>query len=80
MGEITKRVQERRLKSYGHVMTSSEKISSLVIVYTNEVKVAMSRMKKGKETGMGGIPVDVWKCLGEEGIDMLCDLMQRIYE
>ena len=40
----------------------------------------MSRMKKGKETGMDRIPVDVWKCLGEEGIDMLCDLMQRIYE
>ena len=29
---------------------------------------------------MDGIPVEVWKCLGEEGIDMLWDLMQRIYE
>ena len=28
---------------------------------------------------MDGIPVEVWKCLGEEGIDMLWDLMQGIY-
>ena len=42
----------------------------------NEVKVAISRMKNGKATGMDGIPVEVWKCLGEEGIDMLWDLMK----
>ena len=46
----------------------------------NEVKVAISRMKNGKATGMEGIPVEVWKCLGEEGIDMLWDLMKGIYE
>ena len=46
----------------------------------NEVKVAISRMKNGKATGMDGIPVEVWKCLGDEGIDMLWDLMQGIYE
>ena len=27
-----------------------------------------------------GIPVEVRQCLGEEGIEMLWDLMQRIYE
>ena len=38
-------------------------------------------MEKGKTTGMGGIPVKVWKCLGEEGrTDLAWDLMQRIYE
>ena len=31
----------------------------------------LSRMKKGETTEMGGIPEDVWMCLGEEGIDML---------
>ena len=46
----------------------------------NGVKVAISRMKNGKATGMDGSPVDVWKCLGDEGIDMLCDLMKGIYE
>ena len=30
----------------------------------NEVKVAISRMKNGKATGMDGIPVDVLKCFG----------------
>ena len=29
---------------------------------------------------MDEIPVEVWKCLGEEGIDMLWDLMKGIYE
>ena len=46
----------------------------------NEVRVAISRMKNGKATGMDGIPVEFWKCLGEEGIDMLWDLMKGIYE
>ena len=45
-----------------------------------EAKVAISRMKNGKATGMYGIPVEVWKCLGEEGIDMLRNLMKVIYE
>ena len=39
----------------------------------DEVKVEISRMKNGKATGMDGIPVEMWKCLGEEGIDMLWD-------
>ena len=39
----------------------------------NEVKVAISQMKNGKATGMDGIPVEVWTCLEEEGIDMLWD-------
>ena len=29
---------------------------------------------------MDGIPVEVWKCLGEEWIDMLWGLIQGIYE
>ena len=39
----------------------------------NEVNVTLSGLdsKKGKITGMYGIPVEVWRCLGEEGIDML---------
>ena len=27
---------------------------------------------------MDGIPVEVWTCLGEEGIDMVWDMMQSI--
>ena len=44
-----------------------------------EVKLALMRMKDGKATGPDEIPVEAWKCLGEEGIDILWDLMQQIY-
>ena len=44
----------------------------------DEVKVAISRRKNGKSTGMDGIPVEVCKCLGEEEIDMLLDIAQGI--
>ncbi|XP_064111406.1 uncharacterized protein LOC135218890 [Macrobrachium nipponense] len=36
-----------------------------------EVKRALNKMKKGKAVGHYGIPAEVWKCLGEEGIDIL---------
>ena len=45
-----------------------------------QANVAISRMKNGKATGMDGIPVEAWKCLREEGIDMLWDLMNGVYE
>ena len=45
-----------------------------------EVKVALKRAKKGKAMGPDGIPVEVWKCMGDEGVDMLWDLQQKIYE
>ena len=37
-------------------------------------------MKLGKAMGPDGIPVEVWKSLGEEGVDMLLDLLQKIFE
>ena len=30
--------------------------------------------------GPDGIPVEVWKRLGEEGVDMLLDMLQKIFE
>ena len=33
----------------------------------DEIKVAISRMKNGKATGMDGIPVEVCKCLEKKG-------------
>ena len=35
-----------------------------------EVEVALKGMKHETETGPDGIPVAVWKILGEEGVDM----------
>ena len=46
----------------------------------NEVKVGISRMKTGKSSGIDGILVEVRKCLGEQGNDMLWDMVQRIYQ
>ena len=40
-----------------------------------EVEVALKGMKLGKAMGPDGIPVEVWKSLGEEGVDMLLDLL-----
>ncbi|XP_066947057.1 uncharacterized protein [Macrobrachium rosenbergii] len=43
-----------------------------------EVKKALKKMKNGKATGPDGVPPEVWKSLGEEGIDILWDLAKRI--
>ena len=45
-----------------------------------EVKEALKRMKKGKATGPDEIPAEVWKCLGDEGVDVLWDLLKKIHE
>ena len=45
-----------------------------------EVVKALARMKNGKAVGPDEIPVEVWKVLGEEGIDLLWDLFKKIYE
>ena len=45
-----------------------------------EVVKALARMKNGKAVGPDEIPVEVWKMLGEEGIDLLWDLFKKIYE
>ena len=45
-----------------------------------EVEVALTGMKHGKAMRPDGIPVEVWKSLGEEGVDKLLDLLQKIFE
>jgi len=45
-----------------------------------EVTEALTKLKNGKATGPDDIPAEVWKCLGDVGIDMLWDLMTKIYE
>ena len=55
-------------------------------INTEEVEVALKGMKNGKAIGPDGIPVEVWilwKRLGEEpeeGVDMLLDLLQKIFK
>ena len=45
-----------------------------------EVGVSLKGMKIGEAMGPDGIPMEVWKSLGEEGVDMLLDLLQKIFE
>ena len=45
-----------------------------------EVGVALKGVKDGKSMGQDGIPVEVWTSLGEEGDDMLLDMLQKIFE
>ena len=34
----------------------------------SEVKEALKRIKSGKVVGPDGIPIEVWRCLGEVGV------------
>ena len=45
-----------------------------------EVEKALKKMKNSKATGPDNIPVEAWKGLGEEGIDLLWDLMKKVYQ
>jgi hypothetical protein len=43
-----------------------------------EVKRALKNMKNGKATGPDEIQVEVWKCLGDKGIDILLELISTL--
>ena len=43
-----------------------------------EVKNALRRKKKGKAVGPDELPVEVWKCVGEMGIDFLTRLFNKL--
>ena len=46
----------------------------------DKVVVAVKGMKNGKAMGPDAIPVEVWKRLGEMGVDMLSDILRKIFE
>ena len=37
---------------------------------TDEIKEALRKMPNGKTEGTDEIPVEVWKCLGDEGLEL----------
>ncbi|KAI5697940.1 hypothetical protein M8J77_019127 [Diaphorina citri] len=41
---------------------------------------ALRSMKNGKATGPDGIPVEAWKSLGDEGVDVLTSMMKIFKE
>ena len=45
---------------------------------SREVKNALRRMKQGKAVGLDELPVEVWKCMGEMGIEFLTRLLNKL--
>ena len=45
-----------------------------------DVRSALKKMKNGKAVGPDNLPIEVWKCLGEEGITFLCKMLNKICE
>jgi len=45
----------------------------------DEIKEAMRKMPNEKAEGPDQIPVEVWKCLGEEGLEWLLELFNVIF-
>ena len=66
---------ERVLRGDGH-----SNYGPVTEITRAEVKVALAKMKNGKAVGPDGIPVEAWKALDEEGIDILWVLMRKIME
>ena len=55
----------------------AEVVNEEVNCVSREVKNALKRMKKGKVVGTNELPVEVWKCMGEMGIEFLTRLFNR---
>jgi len=45
-----------------------------------EVKGALRKKKSGRAIGPDLIPGDIWKCLGEKGLDWLTELLMLFLE
>jgi hypothetical protein len=48
-------------------------------IQESEVKYALKRMKGGKTMGPDGIPIEVWKTLGDVAIVWLTKLFNLIF-
>ena len=45
----------------------------------DEIKDSLRKMANGKVEGPDQIPMEVWKCLGEEGLKGLAELFNLIF-
>ena len=55
-----------------------EVVNEEVNCVSREVKNALRKMKKGKAVGPDELPVEVWKCMGEMGMNFLTRLFNRL--
>ena len=56
----------------------AEVVNEEVNCVSREVKNTLRKMKKGKAVGPDELPVEVWKCMGEMGIEFLSRLFNRL--
>ena len=49
-------------------------------IRTEEVNEALKKMKSGKAVGPDDLPIEVWRCMGEVGVQWLTRLFNRIFE
>ena len=47
-------------------------------VSREELKNALGRVKQVKAVGLEELPVEVWKCMGETGIEFLTRLLNKL--
>ncbi|KAK3511055.1 hypothetical protein QTP70_029373, partial [Hemibagrus guttatus] len=66
--------REKRVEGVNSVEQKVDKIRK------DEVRKALKGMKSGKAVGPDDIPVEVWKCLGEAGVEFLTSLFNRVLE
>ncbi|XP_068250373.1 uncharacterized protein [Palaemon carinicauda] len=66
---------DRLLREHGQV-----NIGMVIWFSRHEVINGLRKMKNGKATGPDMIPVEAWKAFGDEGMDILYDLMIKIFQ
>ena len=61
-----------------HILTVNDCLTSRIV--SEEVKLALKRMGRDKVVGPDQIPIFVWLCLGEDGVQWLTKLFNIIVE
>ncbi|WAH45029.1 hypothetical protein NZD89_29225 (plasmid) [Alicyclobacillus fastidiosus] len=64
----------------GHLSNSEGNVSYTFYrrISPNEIRQALKKMKNHKAVGPDNIPIEAWKCMGEEGISWLTKFFNAI--
>ena len=57
-----------------------DNLDEMEAITEDEVRSALKKMKNGKVVGPDNLPIEFWKCLGEEGTTFLCEMLNKICE
>ncbi|PWZ33919.1 hypothetical protein Zm00014a_015628 [Zea mays] len=85
------RIRERNTRYLNQVKCIKDEMDQLLVkgqdikqrwqrIQELEVKEALKRMKGGKAMGPDGIPIEVWRCLGDTAIVWLTKLFNHIFQ